>query len=241
MKIYCDHHICRVEGEREEMLELHWRLSGTANDKPFTLMLRDPNGGQMIWTGLLDHVERELGALFPIEVHNRPEPGPDIDKIEPVTLQGIDLREYQQAAIRVALNAKRGIIEAGTGSGKTEIMIGILQWLLDHKRIRTATIIVNTDRLADQTKERMIARGFPEGLIGVLKGGQIVTDRPLTVAISNSLYRGINSGWSSILSLLRESHALIFDECHHLRAESWANIGSICPAEYRYGFSTTPF
>jgi len=241
MKIYCDHHTCRLEGTRDELREVHWEFSGVVNDQPYTLLLRHPDGYSMIWTGLLDHLEEKMRGRMPLEIYNRPEPGPQIDRIGDIDLDGVELRDYQQAAIRVALTSKRGIIEAGTGSGKTEIALGILKWLLDNRCIQTATIIVNTDRLADQTKDRMIARGFPEGLIGMVKQGQIETDRPILVAISNSLYRGIQSGWSSILGALSGSHALIFDECHHLKSQSWATIGAYCPAEWRFGFSATPF
>ena len=127
-------------------------------------------------------------------------------------------------------------------SGKTEIMITVLVYLLELEYIESALIVVPSVPLADQFKERWIKRGLDENLVGVLHGKRKEYGARVTVATVNSISNGIRDGRPDILELLEKVDCLTLDECQHSRSETWSDLMlNLSDCEYVFGFSGSPF
>jgi superfamily II DNA or RNA helicase len=210
-------------------------------------------------TGLLKQVVKWLEEHdFSVKVED--------ERIDPVEswwlsefcLEGIKLRDYQLDAVKDALEEKRGVLQLPTGSGKTEIAIGIVKAL----GIRTL-YLVNTKDLLHQTRDRFNKRVRME--VGIIGDGEFLPGHDVTIATVQSLdswmkakkdrfyplptVDGKISGlkykekdFSMDFKKFVNSHqCLILDECHHASATTWYKIAMYCHnAYYRYGLSGTP-
>ncbi|MEJ2058461.1 MAG: DEAD/DEAH box helicase family protein [Desulfofustis sp.] len=88
------------------------------------------------------------------------------------------LRPYQRQAVDTICSRSFGVLEAGTGSGKTVMALAAIS-----RRRQPAIVVVHTKELLYQWRDRIIEfMGIEAGLIG--DGSYDV--RPLTVAIVNS-------------------------------------------------------
>lgn len=145
-------------------------------------------------------------------------------------INDIVLRDYQDEAVNEFLKNKIGILEIGTGGGKTEIAIEII------RRLKMRTLfIVDKIELLRQTKERM------EKALGIEVGqlGQGVEDiHQVTVATVQTITRNIGK----YAAYLRTVRLCIFDETHKVAARSYFNISQqLINTEYRLGISGTAY
>lgn len=118
-------------------------------------------------------------------------------------LNGIKLRDYQTDAVDVFLREKIGILEIGTGGGKSEVAIEII------RRLGKWTLFI-TDKveLLKQTKKRIEdSLGIEVGVIGQSE----MSIRPVTVATIQTINKKlINPDFQNYLKQIRVG---IFDEC----------------------------
>jgi len=145
-------------------------------------------------------------------------------------LNGVVLRDYQTEAVEAFIKNKVGILELGTGAGKTEIAIETVR-RLGHKTL----FIVDKIELLRQTKERMeSALGIPIGQIG-----QSINDiQDITVATVQTLRKNIRN-YASYLKTIR---FVIFDETHKVAAKSYFDLSKyLLNTEYRLGISGTAY
>ena len=143
---------------------------------------------------------------------------------------GIKLRDYQEDAVEAFLKNKLGILEVGTGGGKTEIAIETI------RRLGVKTLfVVDKIELLKQTKERMEkALGIKVGQIG--RG--VYDIQQVTVATIQTLTKNIKE-YADYLKSVRYA---IFDETHKVAAKSYVKLGQYLPnTEYRLGISGTAF
>lgn len=136
------------------------------------------------------------------------------------------LRDYQDAAVRAALAAREGVIQAPTGSGKTVIAMGLAA------RLHTPVLfLVHTAVLLDQTVDKVREfLGVEPGRVG--GGHEDWAD--VTVAMVQTLQR-------RDLSDLRDRFGLvILDEAHHCPAETFKALLQRFAARYRIGLTATP-
>ena len=149
----------------------------------------------------------------------------------PIALNEIELRDYQEEMINEAVKKERGIISAPPNAGKTEVACGIVQVLG-----LPANFFTHRLTLLRQTKERFERRlGMEVGIVG---GGEedIKEVNVLSVA---SIHRKLDE--PHIKELLKNTPVVISDECHHITAKSWEKCLKLCEgAYYRYGLSATP-
>lgn len=168
-----------------------------------------------------------------IDERIRPE-WPEImpNKIDNI-LNGITLRDYQQHAILDAIEAERGIIEASTGSGKSEIAIGIT------KLIGLPTIfMVHTKDLLYQTQERFQKR-LATTQIGIVGDEQFLPHN-ITIATVQTLGLKLKNEPAETKKFLNSFDILFQDECHHSSAMQHYTLGMYCHrAYYRWGLSAT--
>lgn len=149
------------------------------------------------------------------------------------------LRDYQREAVAAVHAQGRGILRCPTGSGKTEIAIGLVlslpcRWLfLVH---RTTLLAQAADRYAERT-------GRTAGRVG---DGEWHPDDTLTVATFATIYRGLRAEKGSqerqrALALLASAQGIIVDECHVQPSASHLRVSNAATnAYYRVGMSGTP-
>ena len=136
------------------------------------------------------------------------------------------LRPYQREAVASGLKRSFGVIEAGTGSGKTIIALALVA-----ARKQPVLVVVHSKELLYQWQERAAEfLGCPVGLVG---DGHFVVE-PFTVAIVNSARRHVER-------LVPRFGHLIVDECHRVPATLFTDVVSHFDSHYLLGLSATAF
>jgi superfamily II DNA or RNA helicase len=136
-------------------------------------------------------------------------------------------RTYQVAAVDAWLRHDgRGIVVLPTGAGKTVVAFSAIARLA----VRTL-VVVPTIELLRQWRSGIVQRlSAPEDAVGAVGGGERTTG-PITVITYDSaaMPRRKLDGYG----------LLIFDEAHHLPAQTYRSIVAKCHAPWRLGLSAT--
>lgn len=174
------------------------------------------------------------------------------------------LRDYQTKAVTAALKKKRGILQIATGGGKTLIAAHLIQ-----KLGRRAVFFVHTRELLHQTAE--VFRSELGIEIGLLGDGHATT-ADITVATLQTVSRVFDIAFArakgtaaeraldeeagakreaatrlgkrkeEIRAHIESAEVVIFDECHHVPADTAFKIAFKTPnAPFRFGLSATPW
>ena len=147
-------------------------------------------------------------------------------------LQEIDLhfsgslRSYQQIAVDLVARRSFGVLEAGTGSGKTIMALALIAI-----RRQPTLIVVHTKELLYQWQDRI--REFLGCEAGLIGDGRHQVE-PVTVAI-------VNSARKSFTELVPLFGHLIVDECHRVPATLFTDVVSNFDCHYLLGLSATAF
>ncbi len=166
--------------------------------------------------------------MYPYEFINL-FPYKDIEGIEflgaPIVKKNVELRPYQYEAFErwLEIGNGKGIIIMPTGAGKTHIAIYAIQNIK-----KSALCVVPTIALLEQWVSKL-NEYFED--IGVWYGERKEL-RPITV----STYQ---SASISAEYLGNKFEFLIFDEVHHLPAESYRKIAEFSLARFRLGLTST--
>ncbi|UCD44539.1 MAG: DEAD/DEAH box helicase family protein [Candidatus Bathyarchaeota archaeon] len=138
---------------------------------------------------------------------------------------GIELRDYQEGALKAwESESRRGVVVLPTGAGKTVVAIKAIERVGE-----AALVVVPTLVLVDQWRRRLEEElGIRVGVVG---GGSGEV-RTITVATYDSA--SIKASRAGNLFRL-----LVFDEVHHLPAESYRRIATMYTAPYRMGLTAT--
>jgi len=138
---------------------------------------------------------------------------------------GGELYPFQATGLEKLLKAHTGVLEAPTGSGKTNILLSAIP------RLQTNTlIIVHTGELLRQTMDR--ARSWLDIEPGIFGAGKKDL-KPLTVGMIQTLAK------RDLEEIGAYFGAVMIDECHHSPAVTWARVLQELPAKYKYGFTAT--
>jgi superfamily II DNA or RNA helicase len=136
------------------------------------------------------------------------------------------LRPYQEQAVQSICSRSFGVLEAGTGSGKTIMALAAIA-----RRRQPTIVIVHTKELLYQWRDRIDEfMGIEAGLIGDSK----FDIRPLTVAI-------VNSARKRTEELVPCFGHLIVDECHRVPATLFTDVVSQFDSYFLLGLSATAF
>lgn len=100
-------------------------------------------------------------------------PAPSVEMVTPDLLPGITLTEYQLREIRSACTAEVGLIESPTGSGKSEVMAGIVK-ILNCPTVIIAEQKVVIDQLAERLELRKVAEEVGVFMAGRRPSGQMI-------------------------------------------------------------------
>lgn len=136
------------------------------------------------------------------------------------------LRPYQELAVSEVSDRSFGVLEAGTGSGKTVMAMAIIA-----ARRQPTLIVVHTKELLYQWQQRI---GQFLGLDAGLVGDGRMEVRPVSVAIVNSARRMVGE-------LAPLFGHLVVDECHRVPAALFTDVVSGFDCHYLLGLSATAF
>jgi len=139
----------------------------------------------------------------------------------------VELRPYQEEAVRSAIQAKKSTIKAATGTGKTIMAIAWLKLIGEQ-----SLIIVPTQALIYQAWAPKLSQ---YGLIDV---GQYYANAKFEGKVTLTTY----SSATSHPELLERANAVIVDEIHHLGAQGALRrlLPKIKEKEYVLGLSSVP-
>jgi superfamily II DNA or RNA helicase len=149
--------------------------------------------------------------------------------LDAAVIDGVELppaRPFQTEAIEAWRRARgRGVVVLPTGAGKTHVGVRAIA-----QKQRAALVVAPTLDLVRQWRE-LLASTFATA-VGAIGGGEHEV-LPLTVAT-------YDSAWAHMEHYGARFGLVIFDEVHHLAAESYAIAARHCIAPYRLGLSATP-
>lgn len=120
------------------------------------------------------------------------------------------LYSYQKTAVTRMLPFKNGILVAKTGSGKTDMGLGLA--LLKGK-----SVLWINDRIQLCRQARKIAMnrfGLTEDNCGLLQGDNEDV-KPYTFTTIQKITKVLNSGFNDVTQKLRHFDVIMIDECHH--------------------------
>ena len=156
------------------------------------------------WRNLSNVIETD--AVYEPPEMSVPDPNLDIS-----VFRGLEPRNWQSAHFMPWWDARRGIVQAGTGAGKTKFAIMAILKMLDEKPDAIIVIAVPTMELQKQWKRELKAFGIKPTLVG---GGHGKDFGQITIGIYNTLWE------KKIVADL-----LIGDEAHHLSSQTSMNVG----------------
>lgn len=175
-------------------------------------------------TGLLTYVvERCKTDNYPVELFDM-RSKPSINAEADLSW----LRDYQLDALNACLEAGRGIVSMATGTGKTEVINGLL------KRIQAQSLIITPGiSLLHQFTDRLFSRtGIRCGKVG---DGCADYRAPVLAGTPESIYNHREE-----IGLSRFG-CVVVDEAHGVPSDDQQGILRRCTgAYYRFGFSATP-
>jgi superfamily II DNA or RNA helicase len=136
-------------------------------------------------------------------------------------------RDYQHAAVDAWLqHDARGMVVLPTGAGKTVIALDALARLA----VRALVIVPTIELLRQWHAQIANALQLPEDEIGIVGGGERRLGPITVMTYDSAAMRGRSLDGFGLL---------VFDEAHHLPAQSYRTIVKRCPAPWRLGLSAT--
>jgi superfamily II DNA or RNA helicase len=147
-----------------------------------------------------------------------------LDEID-LTFHGT-LRPYQEEAVAAVIKHSFGVLEAGTGSGKTIMALKIIA-----ERKQPTIIIVHNKELLNQWRERI--EEFLHVEAGQAGDGKYDI-QPITVAIVNTARKHLDT-------LPELFGQIIVDECHRVPASLFTDVVSSFDSYFMLGLSATAF
>lgn len=163
---------------------------------------------------------RQLEGEAPVIVDKR-------TKRDPVAFEfSGTLRPYQDEAVEHVMARQFGVLESGTGSGKTVMALAIIA-----RRAQPTLIVVHNKELLYQWHERIESfLGVQAGLVG--DGKFDLQD--VTVAI-------VNTARNKIKQLQDHFGHVIVDECHRVPSSLFTDVVTGFDCLYMLGLSATAF
>lgn len=142
-----------------------------------------------------------------------------------IQFQG-ELRPYQQKAFNEIIKKVSGVLESGTGSGKTIIALAVIA----HRKQPTL-ILVHTKELLYQWQERI--KTFLNIDAGLMGDGHFDV-KPISIAI-------INTAKNKLKSLLPHFGHIVCDESHRVPASMFMEVIKAFNSKYLFGLTATKY
>ncbi len=144
-----------------------------------------------------------------------------------------ELRPYQSDIIGQARDLIRAgetsiLLQAPTGAGKTALCAHMLGTASD--RGQQSWFVVHRRELIRQSSRTFRAVGIPHGIVASGFVGDAL--QPVQICSVQTLAQRHNR--------MRRPRLIVWDECHHVAAASWAKIHEAYPDAIHIGLSATP-
>ncbi len=140
------------------------------------------------------------------------------------------LRPLQQQAVDGILSRDSGLLEAGTGAGKT-----VMGLYLVAERKQPALIIVHTKELLNQWIDRIEQfLGIPRDEIGIIGSGKFTIGDRITVATVQTLFKRVDD-------VVPHIGHLVVDECHRVSSRTFTDAVTAFDCKYLLGLTATPW
>ncbi len=136
------------------------------------------------------------------------------------------LRPYQQEAVNNILRSQFGVLEAGTGSGKTVMALAVAA-----ARRQPTLVLLHSRELMYQWQDR--AKTFLDTDVGIIGDGSY-SIKPFSVGIVNTVRKHLGD-------LPHRFGHLIVDECHRVPASLFTTAVSAFDCCYTLGLSATAY
>ena len=123
-------------------------------------------------------------------------------------LKDVELYDFQQEAVEICLQRKRGVLHCSVSSGKTEIAAELIR-----KLSKKTLFLTHQKELCKQSAQRFIDRGFKNEQVSMFTSDKNNINDCITVAMIPTLARRLKN--SDTLTQLQDVGCIIVDECHH--------------------------
>lgn len=193
------------------------------------MLHRRKKSASWIATGLVpyvEHVARRFGFELTLDDRRkRPDEGfPELVRIP--------LRDYQQEAVKRALDLGRGVLDMPPRSGKTRTMCEII------RQVALPTVwLAPTDRIVKQTVETLtgfFGKGFAEQLVGSENYSKVLRVPVLVCTAALA--------WRLPAEFYASRQCIAVDEFHHAASTSYHKVMAMCDhIYYRFGMTGTFF
>lgn len=174
-----------------------------------------------------------------------------LDLVLADVLHGITLHPWQLEAVNKILKAERGVIHAGTGSGKTIMMMAIIAELRS-KGLKVMVVVPTTPILAKTVSQMEECLDVKVGMYG----GQRKDIEDITVITNQSLSAYARSRNfktdtpfgtgkaefrkdTTLTNFIEEADAIFIDEVHLSTAPAWYSACMMSKAWFRVGLTGT--
>lgn len=138
------------------------------------------------------------------------------------------LRDYQENAVQDVSEYENGVLEAGTGAGKTVMALRLIAG-----RGENTLIIVHTKDLLEQWVDRCSEfLNIDPSDIGRIGGGRSSIGDIITIGIVNSIYNRKEK-------LSKLFGQVIVDECHRVSGRTFSDAVDHFYAKYKLGLTAT--
>jgi len=199
--------------------------------------------GQFFRSGLTSFVCQELkdrGIDYDINFHRSKRKKLDIQNAQRKLSEQIELYDHQMNCVFAFLENGRGILEMGTGGGKTFSAIACIA-SLENCLGRKIRVVVDVDSVAQlqQFCSSLTKSGFGLSYSAVGGGHQPDLRKRILVGVGKSLSIWLRKD-SQFREFVQVADFLIVDECHHLRSFTHQYVSDSCNAPYRLGISANP-
>jgi DNA repair protein RadD len=146
-----------------------------------------------------------------------------------------DLREYQRNTLQWLRDSyksgrKRVLLVSPTGSGKTRMAVEVVILALRLKETAKVLWVTHRRELLYQAVERLKREGISNP--GIILANETTSSSSRVQVASVDTLRA--------RSLRPEATLVIWDEAHHIAAETWAELQSFYPDAHHLGLTATP-
>lgn len=157
-----------------------------------------------------------------------------------------ELRDNQKPVLKTVMSLYQknsyinGIIKSFPGSGKTIMSVDLISRL----KFKPIIIVNNSNLMGQWAKAIIDFTNLDENSIGLIHGGNKVFDRPITIAMTQSLLSLIKKDVKEALNLIDNSGygLVIYDEVHSTSAASaFSKVSLLFRTQNIIGLSATPF
>lgn len=218
---WCKEHLTIPNPEYAKKVRMGFWLGNT----PKVLSLYETRGNDLILPfgtlRNLSHLVRESVVVSDFKPPEKVEYGEDVP-----------LYDYQETAVKAALDAHYGIIQSPAGSGKTQMGIALVK-----KFGRKALWLTHTLDLCNQSKRRA-EQYMDKSLIGTITEGKVNIGKGITFATIQTMCRLDLAQYKDLWDVI------IVDECHRAAGTptavtQFSKVLNSLSARHKYGLSAT--